>query len=148
MTINEAIAKYNFITKVLLKNGNDELSKELKVKIMSMRIELSKIKRTFDEDSKEFANQLVTDEFRELIQKENKTPEEEEKAKEMEAKLNSEYNLYLIQLGNKEVEGEFSLTQDEYNEVMLVNIDNDVNINGQQIDAANFLEIINTLFCK
>ena len=51
MTTNEAIARYNFISKVLLKNGNDELSKEMKVKVMSMRIELSKINKQFDEFS-------------------------------------------------------------------------------------------------
>ena len=63
MTTNEAIAKYNFISKVLLQNGNDELSKELKVKVMTMRIDLSKIKKTFDEDSKALVDELITDDI-------------------------------------------------------------------------------------
>jgi hypothetical protein len=146
MTTNEAIAKYNFISKVLLKNENDELSKELKVKVMAMRIELSKIKKAFDEDSKAFVDELITDDFRTLAQKQDKTEEEQAKYKEEEAKINETYAAYIIQLGNKEVEDNVKLTNDEFNEIVSVNSGNDVNINGNNIPAGDFLEIIYSLF--
>ena len=56
MTKNEVLARQSIITQILLKNGNDELSKNLKVKLMGMRISLGKIRREFDEDLKEVAN--------------------------------------------------------------------------------------------
>ena len=64
MTTNEAIAKYNFISKVILQNGNEELSKDLKVKVMAMRIELNKIKKSVDEDSRTFVDELLTEDFK------------------------------------------------------------------------------------
>lgn len=148
MTTNEAIAKYNFISKVLMKDGNDELSKELKIKIMSMRIELSKVKKSFDEDCKEFAEQIITDDFRNLAQKQDKTEEEKTKYLEEEAKINEAYAGYINQRSTKEVEINTEFTADEYNEIVGVNASNDVEINGAKIPAGDFLEILYNLFVK
>lgn len=148
MTTNEAIAKYNFISKVLMKDGNDELSKELKIKIMSMRIELSKVKKSFDEDCKEFAEQIITDDFRNLAQKQDKTEEEKTKYLEEEAKINEAYAGYINQRSTKEVEINTEFTADEYNEIVGVNASNDIEINGAKIPAGDFLEILYNLFVK
>lgn len=148
MTTNEAIAKYNFIAKVLMKDGNDELTKELKVKIMSMRIELSKIKKSFDEDCKEFAEQIITDDFRNLAQKQDRTEEEQAEYKVQEDKINEAYNDYVIQRSKKEVDVDTDLTSDEYNEIVAVNASNDIEINGAKIPAGDFLEILYNLFVK
>ena len=148
MTTNEAIARYNFISKVLLKNGNDELSKEMKVKVMSMRIELSKIKKQFDEDTKAFIDQMVTDDFKTLAQKQDKTEEEQAEYREQESKINEAYSEYVIQLGNKDVEVNAEFTINEYNDIVAVNADNNVEINGNKIPAGDFLEILYTLFVK
>ena len=45
MTVNEMMIRHNFITKIILRDKDKELSKDLKVKIMSMRIELGKLRR-------------------------------------------------------------------------------------------------------
>ena len=51
MTFNEVLIRHNFITKLLLKDGNSQLTKELKVKITGMRIALSKFINQFDTDA-------------------------------------------------------------------------------------------------
>ena len=119
MTTNEAIAKYNFISKVILQNGNEELSKDLKVKVMAMRIELNKIKKSFDEDSKTFVDELLTEDFKTLAQKQDKTQEEETEYKLQEAKVNEAYADYVVKLGNKEVDVESTLTLDEFKLMIL-----------------------------
>lgn len=148
MTANEAIAKYQFITKVLLKSENGELSNEMKIKVMTMRIELSKIKKSYDADAKEFADNVITDEFRNLAQKQDKTEEEEKEFKNQEEKINQLYSEFLAKLGAKEVDVNATFTEDEYNELVPVNIDNNIVINGNNINSADFLEIIYSLFVE
>ena len=76
MTLNEVLARQNFINQLVLKNGENELPKELKVKLMGMRIKLNKIRNQHDEDSKEAVKGLKPDNFDALYQKEDKTEEE------------------------------------------------------------------------
>lgn len=149
MTTNEVLAKHNFITKVIFKNGDDSLSKDLKVKIMAMRIEYSKVRKSFDEDVQEFIKEVTPEGFAELQQKQNKSAEETDRLQEMIDKINSEYNSYIQTRGKEEVKiNNTSLTEDEYNEIVVVNSDNDVEINGQTIQAPDFLEILYSLFVE
>ena len=69
MTLNDVLTKQNLITKVLLANDGKELPKELKVKIMRIRMSYNKIKKQFDEDTQEFSKQIVSDELRDLANK-------------------------------------------------------------------------------
>ena len=150
MTLNDVLTKQNVITKIVLKDGDKELPKELKVKIMRIRMAYNKIKKQFDSDAQEFANQIITDELRELSEKSNRTPEEDARFNELNNKINSEYQEYLIQKGLEEVsdmpDDTFSL--DEYSDVLDVNSGNNVEINGNKILAADFLEIVYDLFVK
>ena len=50
MNLNDVLTKQNLITKILLASDGKELSKELKVKIMRIRMNYNKIKKQFDED--------------------------------------------------------------------------------------------------
>ena len=50
MTTNEVLTRHNFVSKLLLKDGDKELSRDLKVKVMGMRIEYGKIRKHFEED--------------------------------------------------------------------------------------------------
>ena len=59
MTTNDAIIRYNFISKVVFKDGDTALSKDLKIKIMSMRIEYGKINKVFEEDVQEFTKGIL-----------------------------------------------------------------------------------------
>ena len=83
MTLNDVLTKQNVITKIILKDGEKELSKELKVKIMRIRMAYNKIKKQFDEDTQEFTNQIISDELRDLANKTDRTPEEDVRFNEM-----------------------------------------------------------------
>ena len=150
MTLNDVLTKQNVITKIVLKDGDKELPKELKVKIMRIRMAYNKIKKQFDSDAQEFANQIITDELRELSEKSNRTPEEDARFNELNNKINSEYQEYLIQKGLEEVSDmpDDTLSLDEYSDILDVNSGNDVEINGNKIPAADFLEIVYDLFVK
>lgn len=148
MTTNEALIKQNFIAKVLLKKDDNELSKGLKVKIMGMRIKLGKVRKEFDEDVQEAVKGFTPEGFAELVQKQEKTEEETKKIEEWNKQINEEYQAYVIKRGQEEVSVDTKLTEDEYNELIEVNADNDVEINGQKLNAADFLEILYTLFVE
>ena len=146
MTLNEVLIRHNFITKLLLKDGNSELTKELKVKIMGMRIALSKFRNQFDADAQEAIKGLKPENFDALAQKQDRTPEEEKELKEMSDKLTEEYNAFVIAKGNEIVSFDKKFTEEEFGEIMEVNADNDVEINGNKLNAADFLEVIYGLF--
>jgi predicted ATP-dependent protease len=149
MILNDILTKQNVFTKIILKDGEKELSKELKVKVMRIRMAYTKIKKAFDEDVKEFTEELVPEELKELNQKENRSEEENARMEELTNKVNSEYQEFLIQKGNEEVKDvEDILTMSEYSDIVEVNAGNDVEINGNKIAAADFLEIIYDLFVK
>ena len=150
MVLNDLLTKQNIFTKILLKDGDKELSKELKVKVMRIRMAYTKIKKNFDNEVQEFTEELVTDEFKDLNNKENRTPEEEARLKELNTSINSDYQEFLIQKGKEEVPVNMddTLTIDEYSDILDVNSGNDVEINGNKIKAADFLEVIYDLFVK
>jgi len=148
MTTNEALIKQNFISKVLLKNGNAALSKELKVKVMNMRIKLGKVKKDFDNDVQEAVKDLTPEGFSELAQKTERTEEEEAKFQELNKKLNDDYMAFVIERGKDEVDITVELTEDEYSEIIEVNADNDIEINGQKLSAPDFLEALYSLFVE
>ena len=150
MTLNDVLTKQNVITKVILKDGDKELPKELKVKIMRIRMAYNKIKKQFDADAQEFANQIITDELRELANKSERTPEEEARFNELNDKTNSEYQEYLIQKGFEEVKDtpDDVITMEEYSDILDVNSGNDVEINGNSVKAADLMEIVFDLFVK
>lgn len=150
MVLNDLLTKQNVFTKIILKDGDKELSKELKVKVMRIRMAYAKIKKNFDAEVQEFTDELVTDEFKELQAKTEKTPEEEARFTELTDSINSDYQEFLIQKGKEEVSISFedALTLEEYSDILDVNSSNDVEINGNKIPAVDFLEIVYDLFVK
>lgn len=150
MILNEILTRQNVITKILLSHGNKELPKELKVKIMRMRMAYSKIKKQFDEDTQEFSKQIISDELRDLANKSDRTPEENERFNELNSKANAEYQEYLIQKGKEEVKDftDTVLTDDEYADILDINSDGEYEVNGQKIKAADLMEAVYELFVK
>lgn len=149
MVLNDLLTRQNVFTKLLLKDGDKELPKELKVKVMRIRMAYTKIKKSFDAEVQEFMEELVTDEFRELNSKENRTAEEIARLEELSQKINSEYQVYMIQKGKEEVSViDDTLTEDEYADIVEVNAGNDVEINGVKISAVDLLEVVYDLFVK
>ena len=150
MILNDLLTKQNVFTKIILKDGDKELSKELKVKVMRIRMAYTKIKKNFDAEVQEFTEELMTAEFKELNSKQDKTSEEEARYTELSNSINSEYQEFLIQKGKEEVVlgVEDTFTIDEYGDILEVNAGNDVEINGNKIPAVDFLEIVYDLFVK
>ncbi len=150
MTLNDVLTKQNLITKILLANDGKELSKELKVKIMRVRLAYNKIKKQFDEDTQEFSKQIVSDELRDLANKTERTPEEETKFNELNNKANSEYQEYLIQKGNEDIKEtpNDSFTEDEYFDILDLNSEGEYEINGQKVKATDLMEVFYDLFVK
>lgn len=148
MILNDLLTRQNVFTKLVLKEGDKELPKELKVKVMRIRMAYSKIKKNFDAELQEFTEELITDEYRELNGKE-RTAEEEARFKELTNAINSDYQEFLIQKGKEEVDGiEDTFTMDEYSDILEVNAGTEFEINGNKIPAADFLEIVYDLFVK
>ena len=148
MTLNDVLTKQNLITKILLANDGKELSKELKVKIMRIRLAYNKIKKQFDEDTQEFSKQIVSDELRDLANKTKRTSEEEAKFNELNSKANSEYQEYLIQKGNEDIKEtpNDSFTEDEYFDILDLNSEGEYEINGHKVRATDLMEVFYDLF--
>ena len=147
MTVNDIIIRHNFISKVLFKDGESSLSKDLKIKIMSMRIDYGKIHKNFDEDIQEFTKGIIEDRFNELNEKPDKTEEEINEYNGLVNKYNNETNDYITQRANDEIEVKnYTFTKEEYNEILETNSSNDVTINNNKIEAPDFLEALYTLF--
>lgn len=140
------MVKHNFITKVLLRDGDKELSKDLKVRLMSMRIELGKVRRQLEEDLQEAVKELTPKGYQELIMKENKTEEDKAQVEAWNKQINEEYNAYVDKRGKEEVQIDTTLNEDEFAQIIEVNAGNDVEINGTKLNAADFLEVLYSLF--
>ena len=148
MILNELLTRQNVITKIELKDNDKELSKELKVKIMRIRLAYNKVKKAFDEDVKEFVEQITTDEYKELVQKTERNEEEEKRFNELTTKINSDYIEFINQKGLEEISETIDdkFTEDEYAEILDINSGNDVEINGNKIKAADFMEVFYEMF--
>lgn len=145
MTLNEALVRQNFLSKIVLRNNENELSKELKIKIIQMRTELNKLRNQFEADSQEVIRELKPEGFDALYVKENKTEEEIAELNNLTNKLTDEHNTFVLQKGKEEVSFDKKFTLEEYSELMDVNY-NEVEINGNRLPAEDFLEIIYSLF--
>ena len=148
MILNELLTRQNVITKIELKDGDKELPKELKVKIMRIRLAYNKVKKAFDEDVKEFVEQITTDEYKELVQKTDRNEEEEKRFNELTSKINSDYIEFINQKGLEEISETIDdkFIEDEYAEILDINSGNDVEINGNKIKAADFMEVFYEMF--
>lgn len=150
MTFNEILSKQNVLNAVLLKDGDNELSKELKVKIVRLRIAFSKIRKQFDDDLQEFVKELAPERFKELQQKpeDQRTDEEKEEFEQLSTKINTDYNEFIIQKGNEEVTftADDKFTDEEFDTLIDINVGNQVEINGNKIKAEELMEIFYTLF--
>lgn len=138
--------KHNFITKVLLRDGDKELSKDLKVRLMSMRIELGKVRKQLEGDLQEAVKELTPKGYQELIMKENKTEEDKAQVEAWNKQINEEYNAYVDKRGKEEVQIDTTLSEDDFAQIIEVNAGNDVEINGTKLNAADFLEVLYSLF--
>lgn len=150
MNLNELLTKQNVITKLMLKDDDKELSKGLKVKIMRIRLAYNKVKKAFDDDVKEFVDQIATDEYKELAGMQERNEEQTNRYNELSEKINSEYVEFITQKGFEEVKETIddAFTEEEFEEILDVNSGNNVSINGNDIKAADLIEAFYEIFVK
>lgn len=149
MVLNDLLIRQNVFTKLILKDGDKELPKELKVKVMRIRMAYNKIKKNFDSEIQEFMESIIPEEFRILSNKADRTPDENDRLELLTNNINSEYQEFIRQKGSEEVSGiDDTFTLDEYTELLEVNAGNDTDINGVKISAINFMEVVYELFVK
>lgn len=149
MVLNDLLIRQNVFTKLILKDGDKELPKELKVKVMRIRMAYNKIKKNFDSEIQEFMESIIPEEFRILSNKADRTSDENDRLELLTNNINSEYQEFIRQKGSEEVSGiDDTFTLDEYTELLEVNAGNDTDINGVKISAINFMEVVYELFVK
>ena len=150
MTLNEILTRQNVLNAILLKDGDNELGKELKVKMVRLRMAFNKYKKSLDEEVQEFTNELVPEELKTLQEKpeSERTEEENTRLKELVDKVNSEYNEFMIQKGNEEVKFDtnYSFTDDDFDSIVAVNAGNEVEINGNKVKSEDLIEAFYELF--
>ena len=150
MTLNEILTRQNVLNAILLKDGKNELGKELKVKIVRLRMAFNKYKKSLDEEVQEFTNELVPEELKTLQEKpeSERTEEENTRLKELVDKVNSEYNEFMTQKGNEEVKFDtnYSFTDDDFDSIVAVNEGNEVEINGNKVKSEDLVEAFYELF--
>lgn len=146
MTLNECFIRQNFLIPLKLKDGNSEVSKEVKAKVMSMRIEFSKMRKAFEADLQEVVTEIKPEGYDALVAKEDKTEDELKQIEIWNEKVNDEYNAFVTEKISEEVSFTKKFTEDEYYELVEVNAGNDVNIQGTSMQATDFLEVIYSLF--
>ena len=150
MTLNEILTRQNVLNAILLKDGKNELGKELKVKIVRLRMAFNKYKKSLDEEVQEFTNELVPEELKTLQEKpeSERTEEENSRLKELVDKVNSEYNEFMTQKGNEEVKFDtnYSFTDDDFDSIVAVNAGNEVEIHGNKVKSEDLVEAFYELF--
>ena len=150
MTLNEILLKQSVLAPLLVKSGDDELSKELKVKIVRLRIAFNKIKNQFEDEIKEFSSSLIPEDLKKLqeIPEDKRALEDSKKIEELVDKVNSEYREFLEQKGKEEVTftADDSFTDNEFDEIISVNAGNDVTVNGNNVKAEELMDSFYALF--
>lgn len=147
MILNDLLTRQNVFSKIALQDGNKELPKALKVKVMRIRMAYAKVKKAFDEEIQDFTKEIITDELQQLAVKTDRTESEQARYEELINKFNSEYQEFINQKGFEEVvEIDDSFTMEEYSDILDVNSGIEVEFNGNKIPTVDFMEIVLDLF--
>ena len=148
MTLNEALIRQTFIIHLIVKDDKSELSKDLKVKIMNMRVVLNRLRAEFEDACVKKIEELQSEEFKELAQIQNKSSEEESRFQLSLDKLNADYDDFVTAKGLSQVSFDMKFTWEEYEDIIEVNAGINPEIDGKILNALDFLEIIYNLFVE
>ena len=150
MTINDALIRHNILASLKYKDGEYSLPRELKIKLIKLKIALEKVFTDFNAYQEKCLAEVKTDEYNELIaiEEDKRTDEQKKRLEEVVGTLNNEMNELLFNKTMEKVEiPEFAyLTQEEFDSVLEVNIENEVTINGTKLDGGAYVDLIHQAF--
>lgn len=150
MILNEILSKQSILNAILVKSDDAELNKDLKVKIVRLRIAYNKIRQQFEKDLQKFLQDLIPEEGT-LIQNKpenERTPEETNRLQEITAEVNAKYVDFIKQKYAEDYEFTLndSFSESDFDEIIGINAGNEVEINGTKILAEHLMESFYTLF--
>jgi hypothetical protein len=156
-------ARYHIIASLLLARKEKELPRATKVKLMNLRIRLSKPVKRFREEMREARDELIQGEYaglRETLDawsEEGKTDEEkacheadQARLKQLEDRLNDDLNaLANIKYAEKEQIDDIRFTAEEFSNILDINSLHEVTFpNGAVVKAADLMEAFYELFVE
>lgn len=150
MTMNDILTRQNFLRRILVKKGNKELSKQLRIKVINMRMELYKTKESFNKDIQNFISQSIPKNYLKLQNKQNRTVEEDKELQKESDKIRNIQKQYLLDKESEEIYSEYNFTfsEDEFDEIAYVNSSIEEDIYGKHFTSEDFLEVFYSLFVK
>jgi len=149
MSINDALIRYNLLNFVKYTDEDYSLSRELKVKLIRLKLDLEKTYNDFNSFQQKALEEVKTKRYDELVNKENRTEEENVELQKIVAEINEDLNKIVLKKAEEEVSVNFSyLTNDEYNEFLTVNINNEVTINGVKLSPEEYVSLFYRKFVK
>ena len=142
MSINDALIRYNLLNFVKYTDEDYSLSRELKVKLIRLKLDLEKTYNEFNSFQQKALEEVKTARYDELVNKEVRTDEENTELQKIVAEINEDLNKIVLKKAEEEVNVNFSyLTNDEYNEFLTVNINNEVTINGVNLSPEEYVSL-------
>ena len=150
ISINNAIVKYNLLNCVKYSDGEDyTLPRDLKIKIIRLKINFEKVFKEFNQYQTKAIEEIKTPRYIELLNKKERTPEEEEEAKKLLEEMNQDLRNILTQKSQEIVDVNFDyFSEDEFNSFLEININNSVEINGVKLPAEEYVMLFHTEFVK
>ena len=150
MSINDALIRYNILASLKYKDGDYSLPRDLKIRLIKCKIALEKIFNEFNSFQEKCLNEVKTDEYNDLvaIEEDKRTEEQKTRLEEVVNTLNQEMNELLFNKTMEEVDvPEFEyLSSEDFDSVLEVNIENEVTINGKEIDGGAYVDLIHQAF--
>jgi hypothetical protein len=125
---------------------NYSVSRELKVKLIRYKFNFKKFFDEFNEIQSKYAEEVKTDEYNELISIpiKDRTKKQDDRLDKLVQEINSEYNSLINQKLSEEVNTDWytPLNETEFDELLNVNVEHNVNINGTEINGTDFVTLI------
>lgn len=150
MTINNAILRYNLLSVIKFSDQDYSLPRELKIKLIRLKLDLGKVKDEFMSFQQKAMEEIKSEEYNILVSKLDKNEEEIKRLNEVTNELNEELNKLVSNKSEEliEIRSFDYLNDDEFNQILNVNIDNNPVINGNQIDFNTYIELLYNNFLK
>ena len=148
-SINNAVLKYNLLNCLKYSDESYNISRELKVKLIRMKLDFEKVYKEFNQFQQQALEEVKTDRYKYLVDKKDRTEEEEKEAVALLKELNEDLHKIVREKSLETVTVNFNhLNEDEFNEILLVNVNNNVRINGMDSPSEEYIELFHNEFVR